>query len=545
MGITPFQKQQSIENWREWPHQAKEQLYEKLLERNQKIALGINGHSAYPQYQGDPIAFCDKVFGQKFTEDAQAVLRSVRDHTVTIAKSANATGKTHCAAYLALWWFLSFPKSQVYTCAAPPEDNLKLLLWGQIGSVLGKHEQLFRDFRLSSLHLERSSDSFLTGVTIPLAGTTQQREAKFSGKHAAHLLFIVDEGDAVPDEVYRGIESCMSGGHARLLVMFNPRHESGPVYIKERDRQANVIELSAFRHPNVQTGVDTIPGAVTRDATVRRINEWSRALAETEKPDHECFMVPQFLVGTVAKSFNDVEYPPLTAGFRRVTNPAFSYMVLGQYPSQADNQLISRAWVSAARSRWDLYASKHGEVPPEGTKAIMGQDVAELGPDDNVAAFRYGGWVSKFEKWRGVDTLVSGERAAALYKARNVSFCNVDATGVGAGVYPVMNRDGCKANRIMVASSPEFATEIGEFGCMRDQLYWSLREWLRTDPGAMLPPDERLVEELVVPTYSVQKGKLKIMEKQTMRDLLKRSPDTMEALMLTFWEHERKVFFFT
>lgn len=124
--------------------------------------------------------------------------------------------------------------------------------------------------------------SFISGVTIPSSGTEAQREAKFSGKHAPYLLFIIDEGDAVPDEVYRGIESCMSGGHARLLVMFNPRNQSGEVHRMERDRRANVVKLSAFSHPNVLTGEDQIPGAVTRETTIRRINQWCRPLAEDE-----------------------------------------------------------------------------------------------------------------------------------------------------------------------------------------------------------------------------------------------------------------------
>ena len=51
----------------------------------------------------------------------------------------------------------------------------------------------------------------------------------------------------------------------------------------------------------------------------------------------------------------------------------------------------------------------------------------------------------------------------------------------------------------------------------------------------MLPPDEDLLEELKIPTYEVVKGKVKIMGKQTMRELLKRSPDRAEALIMTFY----------
>jgi hypothetical protein len=113
----------------------------------------------------------------------------------------------------------------------------------------------------------------------------------------------------------------------------------------------------------------------------------------------------------------------------------------------------------------------------------------------------------------------------------------VDAIGIGAGVAPHMQRLGCSATPVKTSSKPTEETELGEFGILRDQLWWSVREWLRTDPGAMLPTDEMLVEELTIPTYEVPGGKVKIMKKEIMRELLKRSPDRADALCLTFFNH--------
>lgn len=490
--------------------------------------------SRYADYQDDPVGFGEEILGEKFTEDVKTLMESVRDNPITIAKSANATGKTHAAARIGIWWFKCFDGSQVYTAAAPPESNLKKLLWGEIGSIAECHQDLFRYDTVTNLHIARSAQSFITGVTIPLSGTETQREAKFSGKHNRHLLFEIDEGDAVPDEVYKGIESCMSGGHARLLIMFNPRHESGPVYRMERDGRANVVQLSALNHPNVAVGKDVFPGAVDRPTTVRRINEWSRPLAPGETPDSECFELPSFLEGVTAVSQAGKPYPPLPPGWRKIVDPAFSYMVLGRYPAQSSTQLISREWLSRARTRWDVYVAEHGERPPIGVAAVLGQDVAEFGTDANVACFRYGGFVEKLIPWQGVDTVTTGDRAVSEYQARKVRRACVDATGLGAGVAPHMQRAGCIAIPVKVASSPTQRTEMGEFGLLRDQLWWACREWLRTDTGAMLPPDEMLLEELATPTYEVKRGKIKIMDKDTMKELLKRSPDRADALCLTF-----------
>jgi len=196
-------------------------LFEKLL-NSVDVHSGTADQEDYEKYQDDPVGFCEEVLGETLTDDVKRLMESFRDNVITIAKSANAVGKTHAAGGLAAWGYKCFPNSQVYTAAAPPEANLKKILWSEIGHRVETHPEVFKNDKQMVLEVSRSAKSFLLGVTIPTAGTETQREAKFSGKHAPYLFFIVDEGDAVPDEVYRGIESCISGGHVRVLIMFNP-----------------------------------------------------------------------------------------------------------------------------------------------------------------------------------------------------------------------------------------------------------------------------------------------------------------------------------
>lgn len=485
------------------------------------------------------------MFGETYTDDVKRVMQSVRDNRVTIARSGNAVGKSHCAARIAVWFFRVFPDSQIFLTAAPPLENLRRILWGHVSVLAQKHPELFTTDRITGGRLEiaRNAQSFISGVAIPTSGTMEEREAKFAGKHAPHLLFIVDEGDAVPDEVYKGIESCMSGEHDRLLIMFNPRASTGPVFYKESHNQANVVELSAINHPNVLLGENKYPGAVTRETTVRRVNMWTRPLADKEAVDAECWQVPEFLVDVVAENLDGTKFPPLEAGWRKITNPAFSYMVLGQYPAQSSTQLISRAWVDAARSRWDLYQATYGDRPPADVQPIMGLDVAELGVDGNTAVFRYGGYVTMPMSWKGVDPDQTSLRALEYYREKHAKLVMVDGTGVGSSVAPSMSRRGrddpnpVRAISVKVAGKPskQIKSELGEFYMLRDQLWWAVREWLRTDPGAMLPPDRMLVQELLTPLYSVKEnGKIKVTSKDEMRDSLRRSTDRADALCLTF-----------
>jgi len=386
------------------------------------------------------------------------------------------------------------------------------------------------------MDIRRGPEDFITGVSIPSQGTAKEREAKFSGKHQKHMLFVLDEGDAIPDDVYSGIESCMSGGYVRLLIMLNPRQAAGAVYRMQRDNTAKIVHLSALRHPNVVQGRDVIPGAVDRETTVRRINEWTRPAHPDERIEKESlFVLPDYLIGVSAPKKSGGHYPPLPAGPRKITNPAFSYMVLGQYPAQGTNQLISSEWISRARARYDIYVLEHGDVPPAGTKGIMGLDCAEMGDDLNVAVARYGGYLTEFTKWGGVDMIETGSRAIDWYKSHaGVSCVNVDATGVGSGVAPHMQLTGLVALGVKVAERPTLKSEIGDFKRKRDQLLWAVREWLRTDPSAMLPPNEELLEELAVPTYSTDTGKIEVMKKDDMKEVLKRSPNHLDALAMTF-----------
>jgi hypothetical protein len=435
-------------------------------------------------------------------------------------------------------FYKCFKECQVFTAAAPPESNLKTLLWGEIGSIVQKNPGLFADdnVSLTGMSISRGPQEFIKGVTVPSTGTEKEREARFSGKHAPYLLFVIDEGDAVPFEVYKGIESCMSGGHARLLVLFNPRAEAGPTYQMIKKRQANVVVLSAFTHPNVITGDDIFPGAVTQEATVRRIMEWTRTMYEGEKDDGDVFEVPQYLVGVRATALSGELLPPLPGGKRKATDPQFNYMVRGVYPSASENQLISREWVEKARHRHDEFVNKTGRAHPQGIFPKMGLDVADLGIDYNVATFRYGSFLTMPRLWAGVDPYESAIRAAELYKENRAQGCWVDSNGVGAASAPVMVSLGCDAYRIMVTSAPtEAAEDVGEFARQRDQGLWAVREWLRNDPHAALPPDEELIEELVAVKYWPDKnGKIKMSDTDTLRSILKRSPDRLMSLMVTF-----------
>jgi len=492
----------------------------------------------------DFIGWVEEAFGVTLSAGIRRMIESVANNRVTVVLSANSTGKTHGAARLALaWWKIYTERSdvehvEVYTAAAPPEKNLEDGLWSEIDTATGQEApDLFAEDNTKQMHAESAPKEYVTGVTIPKTGTDKEKEARFSGKHADAMLFVVDEADAVPRPVYDGIESCMSGGQdARLLCLLNPREKRGPIYQKVKNGEANVIRLSALGHENVVQGEQVIPGAVSRETVVRRIALWSRPLVEGEDDTgKKTFEVPEHLVGCTATKDDGTETRPLEPGVRVVTDGRLCHMVLGIYPAAGSDQLISEEWVTRAQQRWKRYVAEHGETP---TGGVIGYDVASEGEDKNAVTHRVADFVRRYGPdfiWNGVDSSKGAENVNDLVPRLEPSHGFVDTTGVGDGVPRQLDIEATGVQFGASAPDPE-NSDLVDANChrMRDFLYWAVREWLRTE-AAMLPPDEDLEEELTCLTYERDdKQGIKVMGKKAMKKALDRSPDKLDSLALTF-----------
>lgn len=362
-------------------------------------------------------------------ERPSVCIQVANDDGLYLTENYIVTHNTHISARIAIWWYKTHDYAQVYTAAAPPLENLQRLMWGEINALTTRHEHtVFAGNRINFLNISPAAGtdrafndpkSFITGVPIPMSGSPAQREAKFSGKHAQNLLFILDEGDAIPYEVYKGIESCLSGGHGRLLVMYNPRSDEGPIADMKK-RGVQVVRLSAFDHPNVISGTDRYPGAVTRNKTLHRINKWSRP---ADSPGAENmttygrFTVPDFLVGV---PFTDEEtgapQETIPAGERIIIEPEFSYMVLGLYPGQSEG-VIYDTWL-------DDYdeAKSHGRSPVGNVTAqadyLPGTGTIYWALDD--------GYVGKLDPQTGEFTADSHPRVILAFQERNGMLCLFD-----------------------------------------------------------------------------------------------------------------------
>lgn len=116
--------------------------------------------------------------------------------------------------------------------------------------------------------------------------------------------------------------------------------------------------------------------------------------------------------------------------------------------------------------------------------------------------------------------------------AKRPSTICVDSIGIGAGVSAQMRQDHLP---VMDVNVSERTSSKARFMRLRDELWWTVREWFE-DLGVSMPEDEGLVVELagIVFDDSSAAGRIKIESKKDMITRLGHSPDLAEAFMLTF-----------
>lgn len=198
--------------------------------------------------------------------------------------------------------------------------------------------------------------------------------------------------------------------------------------------------------------------------------------------------------------------------------------VLGQFPNQGSNQFIGKDAAHQAQIR--------DAIPDPGAPLVMGVDVARFGEDKSVIAFRKGrdAKIIPWQKYKGVDTVQLAGIVADLAGKHHVHAIFVDGNGVGGGVVDVLKAWGFRVIEVQMGAS---ATDTDAYVNKRVEIWARMREWLLT--GA-IPQDSELMTDLISPEYSYHpvSNKLQLEGKEHMKSRGIASPDSAEALALTF-----------
>ncbi len=452
-------------------------------------------------YRSDPVGFVRHYLGEKTwgdyvpdIVDKQAeVLQAIGEHDHVAVKAANGVGKTWLAARVVAWFMETQPNPIAIT-TAPTWRQVDDLLWKEIRSLYRTHAKLRGVLMPKAPRIDIDEESYAVGFST-------NDPNNFQGYHAESIIIIIDEGPGVDTPIWEASGGVLRGGNAKILTLGNPTTSSGPFHeaFHAKSDLWSTHTITAFDHPNVSSREILIPGAVTaEDIEVARI-DWGE--------------------GT----------------------PSWQARVLGEFPDQSEDQLISVSMVEEAR--FAQSNDVNDTVEDEDVQKWAGLDIARYGADRSVLIKTVDGVIVDTQIWEGKSLMHSAGKAVQAIKQGFV--VNVDDAGLGGGVTDRLEelgyRKGQQFHPINAGSAP---VDKKRYPKLRDELWGDLKTAFLEQRIDLSQMDEHLFRtlqaEMVATKYSIDSaGRIKIESKDQMKKRGLRSPDFADALCLAFHRPRR------
>lgn len=175
---------------------------------------------------------------------------------------------------------------------------------------------------------------------------------------------------------------------------------------------------------------------------------------------------------------------------------------------------------------------------------VLAADISDGGSDLTVVAVRVEAYIMPLEYKRGGSLMAKTGWIADLIRRHQPDYVVVDAVGVGAGVYARLKEQGFnvfpfKAGN-KVPSSLRAEDGVTVYGNLAAATWGKCREQLdpyrRDSLPLMLPPDSRLIGDLVTPKRRMDSRSWVWLEpKDEIRKRINRSTDSADAVTMTYF----------
>lgn len=491
-----------------------------------RAASRLNPYKRFFKYQGKPVEYAAEVLKVRLTEHQQQMLLSIVANRRTAAKASHAVGKTFVAAVAACYWFDCFEEHIVYITAPT---------WKQaLGLTFKQVRRLRRKARLPGEILDtgliRDEDKYRADGHFIKALNAESGEG-FQGEHTAPVLIILEEAVGVPRYIWDASEGLMTHPDCRLFAIANPTDDANPFGEACDSALFEVVTIRALDHPNIDAelrgAAPPFPDAVRLLWLAEML---TKEAEQVEEGVEDAFKF--FDLDAVKRAAEGQALPADTPVVWYLPTPYFQGRVLGEFPTQAESQVVPRAWLNDQRA---LDATGDCEV---------GCDVARFGDDRTTIFMRRGPVVLHAREVRKFDTVAVNValREVALLAA-NVSGQNpkrvlmkIDITGgLGTGSLDPLKSEGYRVVGVN-SSSRAFNAEL--YKNRRSELWFDTRDRAREKrlDLSRLPLDlrRRLIKELAAPKYEIKSGKKVVEDKSKMKERLGYSPDLADGLNLCF-----------
>jgi hypothetical protein len=440
----------------------------------------------------DPLAFVNLAFPEITLEKWQrAVLETIgnslrenarlgRCRPIQIAvASGNTVGKTALLSFIILWSLATF-ENTLGVVTAGTEPQIRTRLWGELSKwFVQLPDDLRSQFELTATAIFNRQNE----RTWRIDGRpwSERNQEAFSGLHnfGKRVLVIFDECSMIAEPIWRACDGMLNDAETEIIwcVFGNPLRLDG-------------------RFPMCFPG-----GRFAGLWKSFRVDSRTVSIANQES-----------LAEKISYYGEDSNY--------------VRSHIRGLFPTASTEQLIPADWVEMAAVR-ETFAD-----PRDAT--IIGADVASgHGEDSSCIVVRRGLDARSYpiQRYANLDPLQFAYKIAATANEVSADAVFIDSGGLGEGTVAKCRELGLAVHAVYFAGKPDNPSGIARAGNKRSQMYLALREWLKA--GA-IPNDSTLKAELIAPEYEEGPLGILIERKSDMRARGLASPDSADALALTF-----------
>lgn len=438
------------------------------------------------QLQTVPELVAESLFNCVLWQKQKEIIKSVWHNPRTAVRSCNSGGKSRVAAVITLLYLLTFKPSRVIT-TAPTFTQVEEILWKEIHSLY-RAARLPVGGQLNNTSLEMGT---FAGRPWDAMGISTNEVNRFQGFKSPYLLVILDEALGVAPEIWEAMEGLQPH---RILAIGNPLDSNGDFYECFSSPLWNKIVINGEDCVAWQGKHGKIPGLITGEWIEERKVEWG------------------------AKS------------------PLYQARVLGEFPMETPDTLISRKWVEDARRR-DLKENEEDEV------RVVGNDVASKHGDcENVIGYRYGHTVVELKGFYRISMTETRDKIGFKWNQKKAQSVVVDADGLGEGLPELLAQLQIPCWHFHGGYGQK-AIDKNRFKNLRSQFYWIVAKKFEQGLYDLTRLDDKSYELLKNQLCCIKvkppdaQGRIQI---ETKEDLMARgikSPDYADCFMLMDFGH--------
>jgi hypothetical protein len=165
-----------------------------------------------------PADFQRLILGRHLWSKQVEVCDSIARNPITVVPAGRAVGKSYLLAGIVPWWLYTRPNSLVIT-TGPDHRQVVSVLWKEIRRALAHSRVPLGYDHLTSGYASPQRLTVVGGTDWGALGFAAAQPEGFSGQHAGDLLVIVDEASGILEPIWSAIHGLAA---SRLVVCGNP-----------------------------------------------------------------------------------------------------------------------------------------------------------------------------------------------------------------------------------------------------------------------------------------------------------------------------------